>query len=118
MFEKTSFLVIASSQQHQTTSSSTDLTHTQALKLDPKRYNRTSEIIKTFKYSCSFLRKEFQSLEIEMENFTAVLDEMTRTSYILVVVHDKTIETEAIKMNIRLARPKFEELQRMDTADN
>lgn len=69
-------------------------------------------------------------MEIELQGFTAVLDELTRTTYIMIIVHDTTIgglrlffsgilnsqttETEAIKMNIRLARPKFEALQKMD----
>jgi len=51
---------------------------------------------------------------MEMDSFTAVVDELTKTTFVLVISHDKTIETEAIKMNIRLARSKFEELQTMD----
>jgi len=47
----------------------------------------------------------------ELYDFTAVLDEMTRNTYVMVIVHDPTIETAALKLNIRLARHKFEELQ-------
>jgi Ras-related GTP-binding protein A/B len=79
------------------------------------------------------MREEFHALEMELPEFTAVLDGMTRNTYILLIVHDPTIgmsvpclehrcatrftltcefaETAALKINIRLARPKFEELQ-------
>ncbi|KZT09769.1 uncharacterized protein LAESUDRAFT_810727 [Laetiporus sulphureus 93-53] len=79
--------------------------------LSPTRYERTSELIKGFKLSCSRVREEFQSLEVELADFTAVLDELTKNTYVLIVVHDPTIETAALRMNIRLARKKFEELQ-------
>jgi Ras-related GTP-binding protein A/B len=59
--------------------------------LDPTRYERTSELIKAFKHSCSRLREEFHSLEMELHEFTAVLDEMTKNTYVMVVVHDPTI---------------------------
>lgn len=66
---------------------------------------------------------------MEMYDFTAVLDELTKNTYVMIVVHDPTIRTlplfrilafcsnllfseaAALKMNIRLARRKFEELQ-------
>ncbi|EPT04116.1 hypothetical protein FOMPIDRAFT_1158236 [Fomitopsis schrenkii] len=80
-------------------------------RLSPTRYERTSELIKAFKHACSRVREEFHSLEMELDEFTAVLDELTKNTYVLIVVHDPTIETAALKMNIRLARKKFEELQ-------
>jgi Ras-related GTP-binding protein A/B len=103
--------------------------------LSPTRYERTSELIKALKHSCARMREEFHALEMELPEFTAVLDGMTRNTYILLIVHDPTIgmwhaclapsgrhgcvhadvrtfaETAALKINIRLARPKFEELQ-------
>lgn len=67
---------------------------------------------------------------MELPDFTAVLDEMTKNAYVLVIVHNPTIgtldlpvldvaanssvlrvETAALKLNIRMARRKFEELQ-------
>ncbi|KAH6918411.1 rraga protein [Coprinopsis sp. MPI-PUGE-AT-0042] len=119
LFERTTFLVIATS-----SSPSTDATEASGLlvaaddgeskppsSLDPTRYERTSELIKAFKHSCSRVRGEFHSLEMELWDFTAVLDEMTRNTYVLVIVHDPTIETAAVKLNIRMARSKFEQLQ-------
>ncbi|KAJ7705220.1 hypothetical protein B0H14DRAFT_3027648, partial [Mycena olivaceomarginata] len=48
---------------------------------------------------------------MELPEFSAVLDEMTKNTYVLIIVHDPTIETAALKLNIRMARRKFEELQ-------
>jgi len=110
LFERTTFLVIATSSNAPNSSSSTS-SETDDHQLDPTRYERTSELIKAFKHSCSRLREEFHSLEMELPEFTAVLDEMTKNTYVMVVVHDPTIETAGIKMNIRMARRKFEELQ-------
>jgi len=121
MFERTTFLLIASS-RHATPASPPSSQHITQLPpgtpMNPKRYERTSEIMKAFKYSCSRLREDFHSMEIEMHGLTAVLDELTRTTYIMIIVHDTSIETEAIKMNVRLARPKFESLQKLDAESN
>ncbi|KII89088.1 hypothetical protein PLICRDRAFT_160198 [Plicaturopsis crispa FD-325 SS-3] len=100
LFERTTFLVIA-----------TSAPPTPEHNLDQTRYERTSELVKAFKHSCSRVREEFHSLELELSDFTAVLDEMTRNTYVLVIVHDPTIETAGLKINIRMARRKFEELQ-------
>jgi Ras-related GTP-binding protein A/B len=88
LFERTTFLVIATSEASSATPSDSDLENHD---LDSTRYERTSELIKAFKYSCSRVREEFHSLEMELVDFTAVLDEMTRNTYIMVIVHDPTI---------------------------
>ncbi|KAJ3507501.1 hypothetical protein NLJ89_g6269 [Agrocybe chaxingu] len=108
LFERTTFLVIATSSSN---SASLSETSSGIAELDSKRYERTSELIKAFKHSCSRIREEFRSLELELYDFTAVLDEMTRNTYVMIIVHDPTIEVAALKLNIRLARRKFEELQ-------
>ena len=90
LFERTTFLVIATSSPSASNTfpegEEEDTTH-----LEPKRYERTSELIKAFKHSCSRVREEFRSLEMELYDFTAVLDEMTRNTYVMVIVHDPTI---------------------------
>jgi Ras-related GTP-binding protein A/B len=125
LFERTTFLVIATSAPRDGPEQAGDLSST--------RYERTSELIKALKHSCARMREEFHALEMELPEFTAVLDGMTRNTYILLIVHDPTIgtvwpraskrdcraitltcvlaETAALRINIRLARPKFEELQ-------
>ena len=55
------------------------------------RYERTSELIKAFKHSCARVRDEFHTLEMELADFTAVLDELTKNTYVLVVVHNPAI---------------------------
>ncbi|KAJ7080344.1 Gtr1/RagA G protein conserved region-domain-containing protein [Mycena belliarum] len=100
LFERTTFLVIATSAPPPA-----------AAALEATRYERTSELIKAFKHSCSRVREEFHALEMELPEFSAVLDEMTKNTYVLIIVHDPTIETAALKLNIRMARRKFEELQ-------
>ena len=89
LFERTTFLVIATSSPY--ASNSFPEGEEDTTNLEPKRYERTSELIKSFKYSCSRVREEFRSLEMELYDFTAVLDEMTRNTYVMVIVHDPTI---------------------------
>ncbi|KAH9950296.1 Gtr1/RagA G protein conserved region-domain-containing protein [Amylocystis lapponica] len=133
LFERTTFLVIAtsapppapsprlaplalatppSSQSTTPRTASVDAgPEADAHQLAATRYERTSELIKGFKHACARLREDFHALEMELAEFTAVLDELTKNTYVLIVVHDPTIETAALRMNIRLARKKFEELQ-------
>jgi Ras-related GTP-binding protein A/B len=100
LFERTTFLVIATSSPVVPPSISSPQSipgaaqdHLDIHKLNPTRYERTSELIKSFKHSCSRVREEFHSLEMELHDFTAVLDEMTRNTYVLIIVHDPTIGT-------------------------
>ncbi|KAJ7827762.1 hypothetical protein B0H14DRAFT_2367482, partial [Mycena olivaceomarginata] len=118
LFERTTFLVIATSSPPSSSSSSTPSPSSSSSpeanafqELEATRYERTSELIKAFKHSCSRVRGEFHSLEMELPELSAVLDEMTKNTYVLIIVHDPTIETAALKLNIRMARRKFEELQ-------
>jgi len=114
LFERTTFLVIATSSSPTSNAPGRTITSGEDLdrhQLEPTRYERTSELIKAFKHSCSRVRQEFHSLEMELYDFTAVLDEMTKNTYVLVIIHDPTIETAAVKLNINMARRKFEELQ-------
>ncbi|KAF9564353.1 rraga protein [Agrocybe pediades] len=111
LFERTTFLVIATSSGPPNLALEDGEEVVETGPLHPKRYERTSELIKAFKHSCTRVREEFRALEMELYDFTAVLDEMTRNTYVLIIVHDPTIETAALKLNIRFARKKFEELQ-------
>jgi Ras-related GTP-binding protein A/B len=83
LFERTTFLVIATSSPPGPVNDD----------LSPTRYERTSELIKALKHSCSRMREEFHALEMELPEFTAVLDGMTKNTYILLIVHDPTIGT-------------------------
>ena len=37
------------------------------------------------------MREDFRCLEMELPEYTAVLDELTKNTYIMVIVHDPTI---------------------------
>jgi hypothetical protein len=91
LFERTTFLVIATSRTSSPADPPVLAPDSTLSSLNPTRYERTSELIKAFKHSCSRVREEFHSLEMELADFTAVLDEMTRNTYVMVVVHDPTI---------------------------
>jgi Ras-related GTP-binding protein A/B len=104
LFERTTFLVIATS-SHADSSDAFPSDPVALHALDPKRYERTSELIKAFKQSCSRLREEFRSLEMELSEFTAVLEEMTKNTYVLVVVHDPVIgESVVTTSSVNLIR--------------
>ncbi|EKM82497.1 hypothetical protein AGABI1DRAFT_111110 [Agaricus bisporus var. burnettii JB137-S8] len=114
LFERTTFLVIATSSSGSGVASSAVPTYAKDgsdHQLESTRYERTSELVKAFKYTCSRVREEFHTFEVDLPDFSAVLDELTRNTYVLVILHDPTIETAAVKLNIRLARSKFETLQ-------
>lgn len=93
LFERTTFLVIATSSATppQSNTSGAEQGTLDNHQLNTTRYERTSELVKAFKHSCSRVREEFHSLEMELYDFTAVLDEMTRNTYVLIIVHDPTI---------------------------
>lgn len=120
LFERTTFLVIAtssSSTQPALSSSHDDKSRERENEfldtLNPKRYERTSELIKAFKHSCSRVRGEFHSLEMELWDFTAVLDEMTKNTYVLVVVHDPSIGQLLLRSHHELTPNRARGLQKL-----
>ncbi|KAH8826895.1 Gtr1/RagA G protein conserved region-domain-containing protein [Flagelloscypha sp. PMI_526] len=100
LFERTTFLVIATSHSGSPSASSSS-----------PSMGPVSPLIKAFKWSSSRVRSEFHGLEMCLPEFSAVLDEMTKNTYVLVIWHVPYIETAAVKLNIKMARSKFEELQ-------
>lgn len=127
LFERASFLVIASSSMIRFA--------------DPHRFEKISNIVKQFKLTCSKGRGQFVGLLTKSSGGTVIIDSFTTNTYILItsgsgyagqfkgmvntneaqtkpytelteLVEDKTsIPTEeAILLNIALAKPKFESL--------
>ena len=76
------------------------------------RFEKISNIIKQFKLSCSKLAAHFQSMEVRNSNFSAFIDVFTANTYVMVIVSDSQIPSEAIMINIRNARKHFERLER------
>lgn len=94
LFERTTFLVIATSSSGSGVASSAVPTYAKDgsdHQLESTRYERTSELVKAFKYTCSRVREEFHTFEVDLPDFSAVLDELTRNTYVLVILHDPTI---------------------------
>ncbi|XP_055386985.1 ras-related GTP-binding protein A [Condylostylus longicornis] len=97
LFEKATFLVISHCQTKQYR--------------DSHRFEKVSNIIKQFKLSCSKLGAKFQSMEVRNSAFAAFIDTFTSNTYVMVVMSDANMPSEATLVNIRNARKHFEELE-------
>ncbi|KAH8406626.1 hypothetical protein KR215_009871, partial [Drosophila sulfurigaster] len=97
LFEKATFLVISHCQSKENR--------------DSHRFEKVSNIIKQFKLSCSKLGAKFQSMEVRNNAFAAFIDTFTSNTYVMVVMSDPTLPSEATLVNIRNARKYFEELE-------
>ncbi|KAK6457369.1 Gtr1/RagA G protein conserved region-domain-containing protein [Scheffersomyces xylosifermentans] len=114
LFEKTTFLVISSTasiQQQETTNE----------ELDPKRFEKISNIIKTYKQSISKLRTNFNNLIIRGSGGSHFyIDILTDNMFIMIVLKDKSqLDSNNIQQheellileNIRAARKWFEKIE-------
>ncbi|PWN46269.1 hypothetical protein IE81DRAFT_2360 [Ceraceosorus guamensis] len=79
-------------------------------RLNPERFEKISELVKSLKASCSKLQAGFQALEVQTENFSAIFDVLTPNTYIMVVVSDPRVELAAVRLNILQAKDHFEKL--------
>jgi len=78
LFEKSTFLVISHFNKVQND--------------DVHRFEKISNIIKQFKLSCIKTNYSFVSMVVKNENFTAIIDEFTSSTYIMVICQDHNIE--------------------------
>ncbi|KAK9476127.1 Gtr1/RagA G protein conserved region-domain-containing protein [Lipomyces japonicus] len=136
LFEKTTFLVI----------SSVTNPNTSVLKSDSSRFEKISNIIKQYKQSCSKLRAQFQSLSLTGSDFYAYLDSMTANTMIMIVmsnqnsdldvidgdhggggggggggdddITDGEAENNVILANIKIARKVFERIESLNPNDS
>ena len=76
---------------------------------DEQRFEKISHIIKKFKLSCMTMSSNFKSMIIQTRNFTTYLDKFTKSTYIMVIISDKSPNLELLKLNTKLCRKKFEE---------
>ncbi|KAK4704494.1 Ras-related GTP-binding protein A/B, partial [Phenoliferia sp. Uapishka_3] len=102
LFERTTFLVIASVTAPECEGDGTEW--------DKRRFERISTMVKAFKLGCSKIRAPFTSLTVSTAGYTAVLDALTPETYIL-VLSAGSIQPAAIELNIRLARPHFAKVE-------
>lgn len=111
LFEKTTFLVISSTSQ-QENSQNTDL--------DPKRFEKISNIIKTYKQSISKLRSNFANLIVRGSNGNHFyIDILTDNMFVMIILKDKELdkvhhEELLILENIKAARKWFEKIENSD----
>lgn len=116
LFEKTTFLVISSIDRSKSSSSNNTLSPTN--NLDPKRFEKISNIVKTYKQSVNKIRSNFKNLILHGKNSSIYLDILTSNIYIMVImdnnigkgenyeVHNENLVLEDIK----IARDLFEKI--------
>lgn len=120
LFEKTTFLVISSTNSIKQTANRS-LESTNSLdNLDPKRFEKISNVIKTYKQSISKLRTNFNNLIIKGSNDTQFfIDVLTDNMFIMIILKDNqetgsygTNKEELIILeNIKAARKWFEKIE-------
>ena len=76
---------------------------------DDQRFEKISHIIKKFKLSCMSSNSSFKSMVIETKNYSAYMDEFTSATYILVILSNKKVSLELLKLNAALCRKSFED---------
>ena len=76
---------------------------------DEQRFEKISHIIKKFKLSCMSSNSSFKSMVIETKNYSAYMDEFTSATYILVILSNKKVSLELLKLNTALCRQCFED---------
>jgi len=81
---------------------------------DPNRFSKISSIIKQFRFSCSEIQATFSSTEVHATSFSAYVDILTPSTFIMVVVSQPMCQPAALRLNIALARESFQRLQEQD----
>jgi Ras-related GTP-binding protein A/B len=76
---------------------------------DEQRFEKISHIIKKFKLSCMSSNSSFKSMVIETKNYSAYMDEFTTATYILVILSNKKVSLELLKLNTALCKKSFED---------
>ena len=76
---------------------------------DEQRFEKISHIIKKFKLSCMSSNSSFKSMVIETKNYSSYMDEFTNATYILVILSNKKVSLELLKLNTALCRQSFED---------
>lgn len=106
LFEKATFLVIshARTKEHR----------------DVHRFEKISNIIKQFKLSCSKIQSQFapgtvgsgdgfSAMRVRNSNFTALIEEFTTNTFIMVITSDDTVQPAVIRNNIKEAQKHFDQ---------
>ncbi|TGZ84105.1 hypothetical protein EX30DRAFT_327902 [Ascodesmis nigricans] len=103
LFERTTFLVISSVTRPQPG---------QAPNPFSDRFEKISNIVKTFKQSCTKMASSFVAMELTAPNFSVFIDVLTPNTYVLVVMPPGAAESAITLGNIAVARRHFEKLEK------
>lgn len=106
LFEKTTFLVICSS--NNTESKRVDHSNDQALavtKIDPKRFEKISNIMKNYTQSCSKFKSGFKALIL---NDSIYVSEISSNMVCFIVLNDSKQPQQLILENIKKAKEFFQ----------
>ena len=113
LFERATFLVIAHAQTEDAPDD--DMTELEEHKhihrtphFDAHRFEKISNIVKQFKLSCGKAQSQFQGMEVRNSRFAAYIDAFTTNTYIMVIVSNPAVQTQATILNIQNARNLFE----------
>ncbi|PVZ96466.1 hypothetical protein BB558_007644 [Smittium angustum] len=79
MFERTTFLVVSYTQNHEDIDS------------DHQKFVQISETIKTYRQACSKMRSRFDSIDVRNGPFSMFIEPFTNTTYIMVVMNDSDV---------------------------
>ncbi|GAX21445.1 Ras-related GTP-binding protein A/B [Fistulifera solaris] len=118
LFERATFLVIAHAQSEDAVSPDDDTTDPttwdehkhihRTPHFDAHRFEKISNIVKQFKLSCGKAQSQFQGMEVRNSRFAAYIDAFTANTYIMVIVSNPMVQTQATILNIQNARNLFE----------
>lgn len=113
LFEKTTFLVISSMNKDKLNGQSTiSSVSNPTTNLDPKRFEKISNIIKTYKQSVNKIRSNFQKLILHGHSTSLYLDVLTSNIYIMIIMDNPStsyiVDNETLILeDIKHARELF-----------
>jgi Ras-related GTP-binding protein A/B len=117
LFEKTTFLVISSMDKYKSNINS--YSNQPIDNLDPKRFEKISNIVKTYKQSVNKIRSNFKNLILHGKNSSIYLDILTSNIYIMIIMdnnigkdEDYEVHNESLVLeDIKIARKLFERIE-------
>eukprot|EP00826_Nyctotherus_ovalis_P009711 TRINITY_DN12568_c0_g8_i2.p1 TRINITY_DN12568_c0_g8~~TRINITY_DN12568_c0_g8_i2.p1 ORF type:complete len:205 (-),score=60.96 TRINITY_DN12568_c0_g8_i2:633-1247(-) len=74
---------------------------------DPHRFEKISNIIKQFKLSLFGTNYKFEEMSVKNSKFRAYLINFTKSTYLMVVLSNRDVEEEVLKMNVNALRPYY-----------
>jgi len=77
---------------------------------DVYRFERIANIVKQFKLRCNKARYLFESMTFSNSKFTAHIGPFTKTTVVLAVISNPKIEIDAVILNLKAAKGKFDKL--------